>query len=229
MSLMSTPIYIVVSIALIVLGLSNGSVSAQGEGTNLNRLKWEYEGGVFSFQLQDLPVVLEDLWVLQTSEDMNDWQDLETFEGKTVIDVPIQRGTRQRYYRARQIKGGDPYLSDYIDAYTVWQGSGVDSYSMEIRHWSSWFFWHGNVTVRNNEVVSTESIDTNFPDVFEPEHRTIDDWFAVLKRNIDNKAHRIDVTYDETFGYPKTAFIDVDLRMADEEQGWSILKFLPMR
>jgi hypothetical protein len=55
------------------------------------------------------------------------------------------------------------------------------------------------------------------------------DWFAVLKRNIDNKAHRIDVTYDEIFGYPKTAFIDVDLRMADEEQGWSILKFLPMR
>ena len=85
------------------------------------------------------------------------------------------------------------------------------------------------MTGRNNKVVSTESIDTNFPDVFEPEHRTIDDWFAVLKRNIDNKAHCIDVTYDETFGYPKTAFIDVDLRMADEEQGWSILKFLPMR
>lgn len=229
MSLMNTPIYITVSIALMLIGLSNGSASAQTEGTNLNRLKWEYEGGVFSFHLQELPVVLEDLWVLQGSSDMLTWQDIEPFEENKTIKIPIQRGVRHQYFRARQIKGGDPYLSDYIDAYAVWKESGVDSYSMEIRHWSSWFFWHGNVTVRNNEVISAEAMDTNFPDDFDPEHRTVDDWFGVLKRNIDNKAYRIDVTYDKTFGYPKTAFIDVELWLADEEQGWSILKFLPMR
>jgi hypothetical protein len=226
---MNIPTHALAASILIIFGSFIELTLAQGIDANFNGLEFEYRAGAVSFRLQNNPVDEDELWVLQGSVDMSNWQDLETFEGNKTIRVPIQRGVRQRYFRARQIKEGDPYLSDYIDAYAVWQKSGVDSYSMEISHWSSWFFWHGNVTVRNNEVVSTEVIDTNFPDTFDPEHMTIDDWFAVLKRNIDNKAYRIDVTYDKTFGYPKTAFIDVELMMADEERGWSILKFLPMR
>lgn len=226
---MNIPTNALVAAILIVFGSFMELSLAQGNDANSNGLKFEYAAGVILFKLQSRPVNEDELWVLQGSADMRVWQDIETFEGSKTIRVPIQRGVRQQYYRALQIKGGDPYLSDYIDAYMVWKGSGVNSYSMEIRQWSSWFFWHGNVTVRNNEVVSSELIDTNFPDNFDPEHKTIDDWFRVLKRNIDNKVHRIDVTYDKTFGYPKTAFIDVDIRIADEEQGWSILKFIPMR
>ena len=226
---MNSPTNALAAAILIVFGSFMELSLAQGSDANSNDLNFEYGPGVILFKLQSRPVNEDDLWVLQGSVDMRTWKDIETFEGSETIRVPIQRGVRQQYYRARQIKGGDPYLSDYIDAYTVWQESGVNSYSMEIRQWSSSFFWHGNVTVRDNKVVSSELIDTNFPDTFDPEHRTIDDWFGVLKRNINNKVHRIDVTYDKTFGYPKTAFIDVELWIADEEQGWSILKFIPMR
>ena len=216
-------------ILFIILGLSNQFVLAQGNNAETNGLEFEYGAGTFSFRLLNKLEDKDGSWVLQRSADMRNWQDLETFKGNKTITVPIQRGVRHQYYRAHQTDGGDSYLSDYIDSYKIWQESGVDSYSMEIRHWSSWFFWHGNVIVRNNEVISSEVIDTNFPDDFDSEQRTIHDWFEVLKRNIDNKAYRIDVTYDKTFGYPKSAFIDVELWLADEEQGWDILKFSPMR
>ncbi|MEC9035296.1 MAG: DUF6174 domain-containing protein [Verrucomicrobiota bacterium] len=206
-----------------------GSAPVLGNGADFNDLEFEYRAGVFTFKLENKPFDENKLWVLQSSPDMSVWRDIDIFDRVRIINVPIQRGVRQQYYRVRKVEKEDPYLSDYIAAFAVWEKSGFDSYKMEIRHWSSWFFWHGNVIVRNNEVISTEAIDTNFPDTFNPEPRTMDDWFGVLKRNIDDKAYRIDVTYDENFGYPKSVFIDFELWLADEEQGWSILKFLPMR
>jgi hypothetical protein len=57
----------------------------------------------------------------------------------------------------------------------------------------------------------------------------MDEWFDHLKRFIDQPADEIIVTYDPVFGYPKSVSIDEDFRIADEEQSWSILDFLPGR
>ena len=51
---------------------------------------------------------------------------------------------------------------------------------MEVSWGSSWFFWHGTVTVLGNEIISAVPINTNFSEP--PAQRTIDGWFAHLRR-----------------------------------------------
>jgi len=60
---------------------------------------------------------------------------------------------------------------------------------------------------------------------------TIDELFQQLrdvyqgKSTFGQKAERVDVTYDSTYGYPSDIFIDVSTLIADEEQGWTVTNF----
>ncbi|MFT5104917.1 MAG: hypothetical protein ACI9UA_000535, partial [Pseudoalteromonas tetraodonis] len=138
-----------------------------------------------------------------------------------------QPGGTQQFFRARYLDSDDTLLREFLAARDVWRRSGIDRYNMEVRWSPSQFTWHGTVTVSNNQVTSFETIFTN---LFEPpEPRTMDEWFDHLKRFIDQPADQIIVTYDPVFGYPNSVSIDEDFRIADEEQSWSILDFLPGR
>ena len=138
------------------------------------------------------------------------------------------QGQPTQFFRARQLESDERIMREYLAAHRAWRTAGIDSYSMEVNWGVSWFFWNGTVTVRNKQVISTETNNTNF---FEPlpEARTIDDWFDVLKRAIDRKAERIVVTYDKVFGFPADVYIDISTMIADEEQGWTISNFIPHR
>ena len=46
---------------------------------------------------------------------------------------------------------------------------------------------------------------------------TVEELFALLQDAVRRKAARIEVSYDERYGYPTELFIDYDERMADEE------------
>lgn len=46
---------------------------------------------------------------------------------------------------------------------------------------------------------------------------TVDDMFALIQEAIKSKAERITVSYDTTYGYPKSVSIDRSSMMADEE------------
>ena len=55
----------------------------------------------------------------------------------------------------------------------------------------------------------------------------IEGLFALIQNAITQNAARIEVSYDETYGYPAELFIDYDERMADEEDRFTINSFTP--
>jgi hypothetical protein len=190
----------------------------------------------FQFRLTGTQPDAGSPWILQSSVDYTDWEDLAFIEDRTgdgdlQIEMPATsipgQGQPTRFFRARNLEEDDRILRGYLAARDTWRNVGINSYSMEVNWGVSWFFWDGTVTVRNKRVISAETNITNFLEP--PEPRTIDDWFDILKRAIDRKAERIDVTYDKVFGFPSSVYIDISFMIADEEQGWTISNFIPHR
>lgn len=82
---------------------------------------------------------------------------------------------------------------------------------------------NAEVTVRGGAVVSVASADPAVPNIPQPERFVpIKALFAVLQSALDENAARIDVTYNEEFGYPEQFFVDYHANMADEERGFVI-------
>ena len=53
-----------------------------------------------------------------------------------------------------------------------------------------------------------------------PNYRTIDGLFEFVQDAINRKAYRMTVSYDTNLGYPASASIDYDQRIADEEKSF---------
>lgn len=51
-------------------------------------------------------------------------------------------------------------------------------------------------------------------------YQTVKGLFEIIQKAIDEKAHKIEVTYDAKSGYPTSAFIDYSANTADEEKGF---------
>ncbi|MGK0188434.1 MAG: hypothetical protein ACI9R3_004245 [Verrucomicrobiales bacterium] len=222
--------------ALVILFQFGGGIaSAQSSGSA--QLHLNPQADSISFRLSGIPEADAGQWVLQSSADLDEWEYLAFF-GKSAApgaDLELelanqsmpQAGGAQQFFRARYLESDDPLLREFLTARNLWRRSGINRYVMEVRWQLSQFTWHGTVTVSNGQVTSSETITTNF---FEPpEPKTMDEWFDHLKRFIDQPADQIIVTYDPVFGYPDSVSIDEDFRIADEEQSWSILDFLPGR
>lgn len=205
-----------------------GRAMAQDPGGIPPQLQVAIEGDTLSCHLTGLPAGSGAHWILQSSAGLNSWEDLLFFDkgGEAVVAIP-PGGQERQFLRARRIEADDPVLRDFLNARNTWRRAGIDDYTIEVRWGSSWFFWHGTVTVRDHEVISAVPIDTNFAEP--PAQRTIDGWFAHLESFIDPRADRIDVTFDPVFGYTRSSFVDIELWIADEEQSWSILDFQPQR
>lgn len=79
------------------------------------------------------------------------------------------------------------------------------------------------VTVRGGAVVNVASADPAVLNIPDPERFVpVKALFILLQTAIDEGAARIDVTYNEEFGYPEQLFIDYHENMADEERGFVI-------
>jgi hypothetical protein len=83
------------------------------------------------------------------------------------------------------------------------------------------------VTVRQGEITDVEAVDPNFeaelPD--KDEYRTINELFNLIRDGVEEDAHEIRVAYNDARGYPVSAYIDYEIDIEDEEQGFDILKF----
>ncbi|MGB2128568.1 MAG: DUF6174 domain-containing protein [Flavicella sp.] len=55
--------------------------------------------------------------------------------------------------------------------------------------------------------------------------KTIDSLFIEIKSRIAQKPHSSSLSFDETYGFPKTAYFDMDDMVVDEEIGYSITNF----
>jgi hypothetical protein len=225
-----------IAILVIILLLCKAEIQ-RATANDLPQLYISLQDENFEFRLTGTQADVRTPWILQSSTDSIQWDDLAFIDDRTGNgDLQIEMsaastpGQEQptRFFRARQLDGDERTMREYLAARSIWRTTGIDSYSMEVNWGVSWFFWDGTVTVRNKQVISTETNSTNF---FEPlpEARTIDDWFDVLKQAIDKKAERIIVTYDKVFGFPADVYIDISTMIADEEQGWTISNFIPHR
>jgi Family of unknown function (DUF6174) len=50
-----------------------------------------------------------------------------------------------------------------------------------------------------------------------------------VQRRIAQKADRLDVTYDPTYGYPRTIAVDVYLQAADDESSQAASNLRPLQ
>jgi hypothetical protein len=57
----------------------------------------------------------------------------------------------------------------------------------------------------------------------------VDDLFADVSRLLGQNAARLDVTYDETYGYPREIIVDVELMTADDESQQTASNLKPLR
>ena len=213
--------------AAVILASGFELAVAQGEIDAEPRLQVTRQGDTLSFCLAGCPVNSGEIWVLQSSLNLGDWDDLLVLDDSGQAQLSISQQDRWgRLFRARRLEADNPALREFLTARSIWRSVEIDDYTMEINHQFSQFFWHGTVTVQNRQVTSAVPIESHhFGDY---NARTIDEWFAHLNWFIDQEADRIDVTYDAVFGYPKTVFVDYRFLIADEEEGWSILDFQPL-
>lgn len=86
------------------------------------------------------------------------------------------------------------------------------------------------VRVRDGAVVSVVYADEEGGPVAEKiaaDVPTVDGLFDLLREGVDGNAASLRATYDEERGYPLEAFIDYDLRIADEELGFIASNLVP--
>ena len=112
-----------------------------------------------------------------------------------------------------------------------WASSGIADYSY-IGAWTCFcpekYRADTQVTVDGGSVIAVDSADPGFDAIPAPERFVpVEGLFALIQNAIDENASRIEVSYDETHGYPVELFIDHDARMADEETRFSVSSFTP--
>ena len=219
-------------VVLVFFTASNRSVV--GEGVALS-ITWN--GDKFSFH-----VVGEDSnedWLLQFSQNGNDWQDLLFLDrgieigAVPEVDVcpaalPIPNADKA-LFRVIEYREVGRFYREYLAARSRWRASGLTSYRYGFR-WSTMIFWDGSIEVIDGEVSSYERLEA-FPPFFEepPMYRTIEGLFDRIADARARNAASIEVTWDPELGYPKSAAIDQSLLIADEEQYWSIEFVEPIR
>lgn len=83
------------------------------------------------------------------------------------------------------------------------------------------------VTVRNDQVVALtrdatgESIALSY--VYD--YPTIDGLFSRVQRAIDDRAYRVEASYDTQYGFPTDVYVDLDRRVADDDEGYTLFAF----
>jgi hypothetical protein len=89
-------------------------------------------------------------------------------------------------------------------------------------------WWSVRTTVAGNDVRNVEFRNKpNDPSVFSnPRYypRDIDTVFEVIEAAYKSRAYKIEVAFDETYGYPVRALIDDDRDTLDDEQSFEVSK-----
>lgn len=58
---------------------------------------------------------------------------------------------------------------------------------------------------------------------------TVEELFAAVRDAVDRDAHSLRVRYDPRRGYPAEFFVDYDREVADDEHGFTVTGFEPLR
>lgn len=135
--------------------------------------------------------------------------------GCGIVDPLQHESSDLSYYWERWISAG--YTSyDYIivhDCYCVTEGIPVE------------------VSVRDDRVVAVRYADTGTPLATDLalQYRDIDGLFQLIDDALTRNAYSIDARYNSSYGFPRDVFIDYEQRVVDEEFGFRIVAFYPIR
>ena len=127
---------------------------------------------------------------------------------------------------------GTPNLSklrdELIQNRELWMAQGITDYEMELR-WNCFcppdYVAPVIIAVTNGNTIDSVVFAENGLPVereFSPDYLTINGLFDLIQGAIDRPAFQIWVKYHEEFGYPLSAGIDYDQRIADEETGFLV-------
>ena len=113
-----------------------------------------------------------------------------------------------------------------------WQDANISHYRYELSISCFCIFTQDMplvIEVKDGEVVSMEyksgkEIDPSLLENFQ-RYDTIDKILAILEKAQNGEADHVNVTYDETYGYPKDVTIDYEEQAADEEVYLTISSF----
>ena len=116
-----------------------------------------------------------------------------------------------------------------------WEVQGITDYQMEFR-WQCFcspdFVAPVIISVtRGDTLDSVVFAENGLPAdrTFSPNYLSIDGLFDLIQDAIDRSAFRISVKYHSELGYPISAAIDYDQRIADEERGFQVAAFTQSR
>ena len=174
-------------------------------------------------------------WALQFSSDLRTWNDVAFLEGvdagriRPSIEVAWAAlpgsSASKGYFRAQLVEDASPIYQRYLNQRARWNGEGIQSYQYELRQNFGIVFWAGRITVADGEVAGFQVLELIPPFLDISDVPSIDDLFDRIENAIERQAVEIDVQWNEDLGYPESGYIDFDRRIADEEQGWSIVDF----
>jgi hypothetical protein len=113
-----------------------------------------------------------------------------------------------------------------------WISSGILDYDY-VRTWNCFCAHRGmplRISVRNGQATSITVVTTGQSLAVEyPERETIEGLFRIVADAYASGAARVDVEYDQAHHYPRRVWIDHSTQAADEEEGWQIESFTPVR
>lgn len=118
-------------------------------------------------------------------------------------------------------------------AQRIWISNDIRDYEYVLRH--ECFCAMGGVNVRvtvlRDVVIAreVESTGAPVPPSLSSAYPTIDGLFAFVQDAIDHRAYRVSARYDDRYGFPTDIYVDYNRNTADEEQGYTLVRFRSLR
>jgi len=201
----------------------------------LPTLNIEVKDDALEFELDG--VTVEDPWILQHSVDGNTWTDVifltqlevgENLATKITRNVLTAEAAKAGFFRAAKLEEEDFLYRKFLESRVKWRTAAYSSYSYVVNSSRGMVSSKTRYTVVEGETTMFEVIWIDPPFFAPPTDLVIEDWFQTIASAREQGAVMIDVTWDESLGFPATGYIDLDERLADEEQGWTISEVTPL-
>lgn len=109
-----------------------------------------------------------------------------------------------------------------------WDAQQVDDYRMQVRLVGAWFGGAAVIHVRNGVPVSVEPVGNQSgagTSELWSHYDTVEELFAIVKRAVDEDAHRLDATFSARYGLPVDVFVDPIENAVDDEHGFIVETF----
>lgn len=124
-------------------------------------------------------------------------------------------------------------MDDMVEQRRQWEATGLRSYEYVVRHDCACYLGYREVrvVVRNGVRDSIVVLDTgeSVPDNGVASLNGVPGLFEALRQAYMRRAVDIDVVYDETWHYPRAAYIDEAEYYRHDNRRWYVVAFTPMR